>query len=456
LCKLGALSGALALAGCGEPPDRTPTPEPEPATPTDVAEAAERWGFDETVDLADEGVDATGERSVDRALSAVAGDGTLVYLPPGRYRLSEPLQLTSFERFGLVGRDATLVPPDGYEETLLELGVPGDASQLLVEGLDFDFGAESTGGRPVVARVDDRLVLRDLTVRGRQDVQNDMVRIDVADPEGSGLVERLRLPDGGVSGSWEDDSGITGCEVGSDNRGDVAFVDCHIAGFPDNGLYADPTEGAVRVEGGYYANSGVANVRVNAGPGSVVRNVYVRCDEARPGVENMRGIRLRGGDAPVVENCVVEFAEVTGSDGAITVHSNLSAATIRNCHVRVDTDRVPAVLVKSPEAGVDADGPVELRNVSVEGAADEEAAIDVADRSNCTIEGACIRQTGENRDGIKTENVGGRVSDALIAVRGRPLAFENSTVATADVTVDRTPERLSEVARDRCRRWGGR
>jgi len=76
-------------------------------------------------------------------------------------------------------------------------------------------------------------------------------------------------------------------------RGEIRFVDCHVAGFPDNGLYASPAPGVVTVSGGRYANNGIANVRVS--DGSEVRGVHVICDEARDGVQNMRGIRLREG-----------------------------------------------------------------------------------------------------------------------------------------------------------------
>jgi hypothetical protein len=465
LRKIGVASGAVALAGCGDRSTGTPRgppwqtgdgPERTPKNlPQRVRDVEAEFEFDRTVDLVAEGADPTGRRAVDGALADAVADETLAYLRPGSYLVTEPLSVTEFDRLGLVGHDAVLVPEEGYDDPLLRLGEPGDASELVVEGIDFDFRAESTGGRPIVARVDDSLRIRDVSVRGRQDVDSDLVRIDVADEDGSALVERLRLPDGGVAGSWDGDSGITGCEVGSDNRGDVAFVDCRIEGFPDNGLYADPTEGSVRVEGGYYANNGVANVRVNGGSGSVVRGVTVRCDEAREGVENMRGIRLRGGDSPVVENCLVRLDTVTSSDGGITVHSNLESATIRNSRVRVDADGVTGIRVKSPSSDVDDDGPIQIQNVSVEGAANEEAAIDVADRSNCVVERTCIRQTGRNRDGIRGENVRGRVSDALISVRGRPIAFEDSSVETTDVTIDRSPEHVTEQRRQRCRGWVG-
>lgn len=425
------------LAGCGGP-------EPGgPSSPSSVRELADRWGFEDTVRLQAVGGDPSGRDPIDDALERAAADSALVIMEPGRYRLASGFEWLEFDRFGLLGDDATIVPEDGNDQTILELGRPGEAGSLLVGGLEFDFRAAGTGGRPVVGQVDDRLVLRDITVRGPQDVESDMIRIDVASPDGTGIVERLRLADGADPGGWDGDSGVTGCEVGSENRGDLDFVDCRIEGFPDNGLYADPPEGRVRVLGGYFANNGVANVRVNAGPGSVVRGVQVRCDAAPVGVENMRGIRLRGGGPILVEDCLVEMETVTGSDGAITVHSELESATIRNARLVTNAADVVGVRVKSPSSGISAAGPVAIENVEITGDATGVGAIDIADRENCSIEGVCIHQTGRNRDGIRAADTSGRVIASAIAVRGRPLAFENSAMETKDVSIHRRPRRLS-------------
>lgn len=430
----------------GAPTDRQP-PENVPAgdgSPRDVASIADEWGFDGVTNLADVGADTGGDRAVDGVLDEHATAGTLVYLPPGRYRLTDEFSIGDGSRLGLVGYDAVVAPEEGFSDTLFGLGWPDPLDEVLVSGVTFDFSAPDTGGRPVFAAADDRVVLRDLSVRGEVDVEQDLFRLDVTGEDGTGLVERLTLPDGAVPGT-----SVTGCEVGDNNRGDVSFVDCHIEGFPDNGLYADPPEGSVEVQGGYFRNNGIAGVRIETNEDSVVRGVHVRCDRAEGSGRNMRGIRLRAGNSLLVEDCVVELLEVTESDGAITFASELESATVRNCRLRVDADNVNAIRVKSPSDGASSNtsqGPFRCENVVVTGSASEGAAIQAANREGCEFYGLCVNQPGDNRDGFQADNVVGELVNSHIAVTGDPLAFRNSTITRRDVTLSRNPE-----ARKPCR-----
>lgn len=431
---LAAAAGAtVGLAGCGD--DGTePWADPPAADRPELDAVADAWGFDEVLRLEEHGVDPFGTEPLEAVLEEVAADGRLLYLPPGRYRLEEQWSFAEFDSFGLVADRATVVPRDGFDDQLLVLGTPGTASRLLVDGLRFDFRADGTGGRPVVARVDDELLLRDVTVRGRQDVDTDTVRVDVASPDGVGRVERLRLPDGALPIR----SGVTGCEVGDDTRGDLSFVDCHVEGFSDNGLYADPPEGRVRVLGGYYANNDIASVRVDAGGGSLVRGVHVRCDEAREGFENMRGIRLRGGSDVLVEDCLVEMLEVTESDGGVTFSPELTSATLRNSRVRVDADGVNAVRIKrSDDGGLLEGGSVRVENVTVTGAAATGSAIRVSERNDCVFEGLCVHQPGRGRTGVSANRVSGAIRDTHLAVTDRPYRFTDSSIETSGVSVQR-------------------
>ncbi|MFC3476459.1 right-handed parallel beta-helix repeat-containing protein [Halobacterium litoreum] len=454
----GAAS-TVGLAGCSgrEPPsiatDDIPTPPADrrpPATPVggnateqSVESVAQSWGFDDVVDLDEAGADTGGVRPVDDVLADHATDDTLVYLPPGRYRLTESFALAD-SRLGIVGHDATIVPAEGFSDTLFGLGWPEPMSDVFVSGVAFDFTAPDTGGRPIYAAADDRVVLRDVVVRGEVDVRQDLLRIDVTSETGTGLVERLALPDGALPGT-----GVTGCEVGDGNRGDVSFVNCHVEGFPDNGLYADPPAGSVEVHGGYFRNNGVAGVRIETNEDSVVRGAYVLCDEAEGSGENMRGIRLRAGNSLLVEDCVVELLEVTESDGAVTFASELESATVRNCRLRVDADGVNAIRVKSPNRSAPGDtqrGPFRCEQVAVTGSASGGAAIQAANRQGCEFHHVCVTQDGDDRDGVRADNVDGELVNARIAVTGDPLSFRNSTIRRRNVSVSRRPN-----ARGACR-----
>ncbi|MFC7177445.1 hypothetical protein [Halosegnis marinus] len=252
LATLTAAGGAGALAGCSlfeSAPAPTDTPDagtdtPAETTPSDAADTAEIPYADEygtVVDLARAGADTTGRESVVPLLDEHAGDDTLLYLPEGTYLVDEPWQLDGFADVAVVGPDAVVVPPSRYAGTLFAVT---DGSGFRFEGVTFDFTAEGTGARPIGALVDDGLVVRDVTVRGSQDVDQDMMRFDVTGEEGTGLVERLRLRDGASF-----DIPVTGCLVTGDSVGELTFRDCEIVGFPDNGLYASAATGRVRVEG---------------------------------------------------------------------------------------------------------------------------------------------------------------------------------------------------------------
>ena len=422
--------------------DPTATPNTErdyrhPVKSSDPSTVATAWGLDEVANLAELGADRNAEEPIDDLLASHATDGTLLYFPPGEYRIERTVAVEGDGRLGLLGDDAVLVPPDGFDSTMLALGYPEPMTALLVRGFTFDYRAENTGGRPILGLADDLVLYRDLSVRGEADVAGDIVRLDVTTNDGLGIVDRLSLPDGASVPS------VTGCEVGDNNHGDVEFYDCHISGFPDNGLYADPPEGSISVHGGFFRNNGVAGVRITTSEPSLVRGARVRCDDADAVGVNMRGIRLRGGYEHVVEDCVVELLDVTSSDGAVTIASELASATIRNCHLHIDADGVNAIRVKSPnEDATEAvrAGPFRFENVRITGAAAGGAAVQAADRRGCTFQNLQIHQSGDDRDGIVTTNVEGKLFDTCISVTNEPLSLTNSQIERRNVHLGNDPE----------------
>lgn len=433
LATLTAAGGAGALAGCslfGSNPDSTDTPTPEGTpTPTDTTDPAAVPHADEyetVVDLARAGADTTGAESIVPLLEEHVADDTLLYLPEGTYLMDEPWYLVDFADVGVVGPDAVIVPPERFAGTLFAVG---DGRGFLFEGVTFDFTAERTGARPIGALVDDDLVVRDVTVRGAQDVDQDMMRFDVTTEEGTGLVERLRMRDGAAF-----DIPVTGCLVTGDSVGELTFRDCEIVGFPDNGLYASSATGRVRVEGGYYANNAISNVRV--GDGAVISGAHVRVDYEEEVLENTRGIRLREGTDVLVENCTIELLRVPVSDGAITVSTGMREVTIRDTTIRVDANNVTGILAKSPSDRFE-DGAatgVTAENVVVTGTAAGNDAIEIVDRDGSRLTGLCIHQTGDSRDGVRLlRSADNRIEDATIVVTGEALVLEDSTASTSGI-----------------------
>lgn len=436
--RLGTAGLALSLGGCSDvdesPDGETPaTATPGSDTPHDPAPTAGASGneipfsteFDTVVDMtADADVDPTGAESIVPQLEAQAGEDTLLYFPSGRYLMDEVWRHRRFSNLGVVGDGATIVPLEGYTGNLFGLGSEDGAARLRFEGFEFDLTEPESIPVPLRGMVTEELVVRDITVTGR----GRKCRFDVTGPDGAGRVERLRRPDGGVDQA--------GCFVGPKNRGTLTFIDCRLSGFPDNGLYASPSEGPVRVFGGFYHNNDIANIRVSSP--SLVRGVHVRCDRTPPGFQNMRGIRIRHGHGRVVvEDSLVEMLEgVHRSSGAVVVEPHMGTATVRNSRIRASADGVPAINARSPNHRRTAS--VDCLNVDVSGSASNGTAVRIVDRDGCRIEHSHIRQDGENRDGIsliRSRNV--VLCDVRIEVTGDPLVAEGTGPENRDVAIGR-------------------
>jgi hypothetical protein len=409
-------------------------------SPTKISEYADR--FDSIVDVTDEGADPSGSESITPVLESVGKDHTLLYFPEGTYKMSESWENRSFENVGILGDGATIKPPQRFQGYLFALGRPGEASDLLVDGLHFDVTEPKTGARVVEGRVDDGLEVKDISVTGVQDIDFAATRFDVTSEGGSGVVERLDFPEGGASGSM-----AIGSYVGDTSYGDLSFVDCDIRRFPNNGLYGSSSKGKLTVEGGFYANNGIANVRV--GNDAVVKDVEVRCDEAVEGFQNMRGIRLRNGSTATIRNCTIEYTEITYSDGAIVVEPWLSAATIEDTTIKIDTDDTPAIRVKPLEDDVDsADDSLTCRNVSVTGSAAKSRAIEVNNRDGCSFENVSINQTGSDRNGLFMQvSEDNELRDSVIEVPGEPIILQQAEIErinTQAIDTDQTTTSRSQ------------
>ena len=428
--SIGSLSGCPLLAetdtdGVNQPDDmhRLSPSVREPAN-RDVESAVPRElreQYGTVTNVVEEGADHTGRDPVNDVVRSTVGDDTLLYFPKGEYHLSGELRVGEFSSLALVGDRALFRPPDGFTGLLFVLGDTSGASGLHFEGLDFDFTAASTGGRPLHAVVEDGLLVRDVTVRGRQDVDHDCLRVDVAAESGTGRVERVRLPDGSVTGHPN-----TGIYVGEQSRGELSFVDCTVVGFSDNGLYASQAQGPTHVRAGHYANNGIAGVRVSGA--STVEGVRVTCDTDRSDLENMRGIRLREGTGASVVDCVVEMRSVPVSDGAITMAEWLESATVEDTTVRLEADNVPAVTAKPPRQGISGPASVNIEGLTVRGSAANGATVQVLGRSECLLENVCIHQQGRNRDGIEFANSRGNLlRDTVVDVTGDPLVLREAS-----------------------------
>ena len=437
---LGIGGAAALLAGCGERPSppvtETPQPTERPPERTPEWPPPERADYGTVVDVVEAGADAGGGSPINPILDEHAGDDTLLLFPQGEYLLDDFWELREFEHFGIVGNGAVVRPPDGYSGYLLGFGINDRAVDFHFEGITFDITAPDTGVRPLHASIEDGLYVKDVTVRGLHDTDQDSFRFDVTSPDGSGLVENLRMPDGGVPQYL-----ITACYVGDISVGKLTFRDCHIAGYPDNGIYASQAKGPVHVIGGLFENNNVSNVRVSSD--AVVRGVTVRSNERIAGFNNVRGIRLRSGRNILVEDCDVEFSEVQRSGGAIVMHDDLQTATIRNTRVRVDTDDVPAIMAKNPAHPIPEGEPgLRFENVEISGSAANRSAIVLDERGSNELSGICIHQSGDSRNGIRLiRSQNNRIRDSWIHVTGEPLVLQDAKTSRENVMLGKaTPD----------------
>lgn len=405
--------------GTGQGPDQTATATPSPDRTPGSNRSPGSFPYDhyETiVNMAEAGADRNGNRSITSLVEAQIDGDTLLYFPAGEYLVDDTVEALEFTKLGLIGDEATIRPPDGADSVLFDIGRPERASAVYIEGLEFDVRAPDTGGRILSVLADGPVEIRDISVRGNLDAgDGGMMRVDVTDKRGTGLVEQLRFPDGSTP-----DTSASGCYVGDEHRGNLTFVDCHIEGFADNGLYGDPDRGTVHVRGGYFANCNVSSLRV--GDGATVYGARIRCDRAPAGFGNMRGLRLRHGGNIHVDNCVVEMVDATGSDGAIVMASDLRSATIENTAVRVDKDTIAAIRAKEPSYDPSSENQIRCENVHVSGFASEGPTIEVSGRTGFEFTDMFVQQSGPNRVGFHADGpVTGSFSDSVIDVTGEAI-----------------------------------
>ncbi len=409
------------------------------------------------VDVVDAGADNTGEESITSVLEDLRADDTLLVFPEGRYYMDEQFRFTGFENFGVVGDDATLVPANyhdfaGPQYRLFRLGVsysPG--SHLRFEGFDVDQRAPDTGIRVIEANVADRLEVRDVTVHGEHDSGTwGPGLFNVTDPDGWGIVERFRAPDGAA---WVNNTpyagnrwrGPIGIEA-NQNAGTLEFRRCWLGGFPNNGLYAAGGDGKIVVHGGLYRNSNGANVRVG-GQNSEIRWPTVEVDDTRPEDKTQRGIRIENGRNVEIHGAAVEVTSPMPTSHAISVMNSCESARIENTRVDLRGSDVNHGIVLSPDCGETVITDTEITHETAGG---YPLWIRDSDRTEqvlveqVTISGEAGDDSGF-RDGIRCERDNCRFSHVDVSQPGRDGADRNAIVNMgSDLTVYRSELRASQ------------
>lgn len=455
LRAVGATAVAATLAGCGGwGPDDTETTRSE-TTPdaTDRTQSTETTvddsesspdqelvdRFESVVNVADAGADASGDEPVNAVLDEHAGDDTMLYFPPGRYRLRE-WNLAGYDNLGVVGDDAVLVPPAGKQDYWLQWS---DLRNFLCSGFVLDGRGDGVAPVNHIGVTGGKSVVRDVTLRGHRQVPRSGFEIAAANPDAELLFEKVRVPDGSTAGN--------GIYTFPRSVGKLTIKDCVVEHWAE-GLYASPHSGPLEVIGGYYANNGIDQVRVGGGPnGAVVRDVTVRVDDPKQAdsKRNMRGIWMEEGANVHIQNCDVELTDLTGtySSGGIVVGQQFGAVTIEDTRIRTDVD-APAIHIRSPIESMEGqtmpsmdslpeEWQITCRNVRISGTAHTGTAIRTTDRDDCMFENLCIHHPEGSRDGIRVANAEGcEVRDSTIAVGGETITTAGASVTTDGVRED--------------------
>lgn len=318
-------------------------------------------GYDDVVNVVDAGADPTGSESITPVLEDVRADNTAFEFPEGEYYMDEQFRFTSYENIGFFGDDATIVPANFYDfhgpqYRLFRLGTylnPG--KRLRFEGFDIDQTADETGIRVIGTNVTDQFEVRDITIHGEHDSGTwGPALFGISDPNGEGVVERFRAPDGGLFGDYTPNAentwkGPIGIEANM-NQGTLEFIDCELDGFPSTGLYASSGDGKIVVEGGTYRNNGTASLRIG-GRDSEIRDVTIEVDEEPSYELGQRGLRIENSDGVYVDNVDISITAPNPNNHAVSVMNTCNDLQLENCSIEMRGDRVNHGIVISEQAG---------------------------------------------------------------------------------------------------------
>lgn len=414
--------------------------------------------FDRVIDMVDDaGCDPTGEVACDGHLQRMAEDDTLLVFPKGTYRFDTVNRLLEFDNIGLVGRGETkfVAPPHHHGDWL----VVDRGQGLVFENIDIDVRAVNSAPS-IQLGVTDGLFVRDVTVIGRgtrkgsspgRNVGNVPVGNAflpmVRSPKGHGRVERFIAKHGGRIGTYNEGKGRVGIFVGRSHRGRLQLVDCQLAEFPNNGVYASRTHGDVQVIGGHFANNDISQIRLG-GEGSYVSDAQVTVNTNRAGPPNRpgdylnpRGIRLEGGSLDIagaeVRNSTIRMVTNPNS-AAIAIAKSGGRFSICGTDIEIASKDGPGIVAKPPTGGSHPPPPKPhhgvIKRTSITGRASGGYAVLIADRPGTRIQNSTIDQPNGMRDGIRLiRSPDSEIIGSSIRVGQYPLlvALSNDTRSVA-------------------------
>lgn len=407
-----------------------------------VSSVAAAGGYAEVVDIVkDFGADDTGAEPINDALDEAVRDDTKVVFPAGTYEIGghgfhrwdfgEGVEGERVSNVALVGRgDVTFRPGPDVDNFLFAVWGTG----VRLENFRIDETAENRAVG-LSHRCEDELVLRDVTFEGVSDTFGvTKLGVGVTDPDGTGLVENVHIPDGAVGYTRH-----TGLWTFPEHAGHLLIRRCSIEGLSDNAIYASNVAheergglGTVGVENCFFRNNNVSAIRLGS-PGSYAKNCTVVFDGYVPeydtwGAVTARAAWLWSDFEGTLENVTVASDHENGY-GFLTYPGQRGAIDLENCRIELNGDGNQAVDF------TEGAGAVTIRNSSLTGDAASGAAVEVAGRS-LDVRNSCLEQTGADRDGVELRNAAATVENSRLAVTGDAIVADEES----DVSVVRPRE----------------
>ena len=386
----GASAGVTALAGCLLPTSASGGSVP-PAGPTNNSTNAtsgnfraidpQQWRgeFPNVVNMAKAGADPTGEEDVSPVIQREIGSDTLLYFPPGRYKMNSQVRRVGLRNLGIIGQNATLVHGKvdaikGFDVTAGEfhgpaqhfkIGIPADPhrGKFVFGGFTLDWRGEHQGIQVLNHHTAGTSEIRSLRQVGMHSLGcQGPLRVNPATEEAQARVNNVDFRFGGLtyqktintrdtydngpnSGrSWAT-SGIT---MHPRTQGYLRVENSLFGGWPDNGIYVKgghPGEGngTVDVVNCVAANSQASNIRIG-GDGSRIHNCVVVTDHSFGDefYSEQRPIRLDDGTCTVSNTKIVQ-AKPTG--WSLTIQHAVEKAVVKNVEVTIKETPMTALVV---------------------------------------------------------------------------------------------------------------
>lgn len=395
-----------------------------------VGTAGASSSYDQVVNIVEAGADNTGNKPIDDVFHEHATDDTRIEFPDGTYKVNR-LNVYQLSNFAMVATgDATLVPGADYDEDLWIAGA--ETRNLTIAGFTIDNTADGVAPEVTLSSYEG-LTIRNVHKRGFHSGTGVAFAFQML--EGSdALVEGLSAPDGGKC-----------VGVYAHGDGSMTFRNCNLEGFTNNGLYASRLDGPVVVDGGVFRNNNISQVRLGS-PDSVVRDATLEVTRPVKGpdsdVVNMRGVRVADGNGPVtVSNCDISMQGASGTGGIVMAYSG-GSLEVYDTRIHIDEAyTTPSSDGDLTSWGVFVDnsndgdtGTRTFRNVSITGGGRYMSAMLIR-RSDNTMEGLCIDQDGEGRNGIIFENSSNNtLVDSVIDVPDQEVILRNSSVKRSGIS----------------------